>query len=471
MLTAAEALVELANIKNEEQLRQLISQIDSTAPGSQTILYSGAQLAGLKAYEIAEAAADSDAAIRIVGNSEVGRFLRIDQNTDLREALTRIFESDPEQPGSRAYNFLNGTPIPPDGRAPNGIWDEVSTRFAAEAKGHVRLVTFDANPQLVFGASELKALLANPDVLSIEGIPADDLRQLVVKRDVEGLKAAFQRVTSSSFLSLALSGVTQETLPDGTTRVNLGDLLNSRLVDHATWIRERPQALELVNNFLPRLDEAQRNLLRESIVDVGAYRDGLRSVNGQLILTHIGHAMSLLDVGMMSYEATTALRNGQVQQAGDIVLEWSADAVGTRVGAAVGGFVGNVALAALAAGGAVATGPAALAVISAAMLTGGLFGGQAARDFYALAKDLDKNGVRNLRNRMQNVLSDGLPLLGGALAADLNGGQQYTIDATMGREEMVLQATRDIAWRYALRELNPFVIRTSDTTLAIPTAL
>ncbi len=40
-LTAAQATAELANVTNKEQLRALINRLDTSAPGSTTVLYSG----------------------------------------------------------------------------------------------------------------------------------------------------------------------------------------------------------------------------------------------------------------------------------------------------------------------------------------------------------------------------------------------------------------------------------------------
>ena len=66
------------------------------------------------------------------------------------QKLQELFEENPSVRGTSAFNFLNGD-IAPDGqRIPNGIWDEVSRRFATEAVGEVRVLAAMDRPDGVF---------------------------------------------------------------------------------------------------------------------------------------------------------------------------------------------------------------------------------------------------------------------------------------------------------------------------------
>ena len=103
------------------------------------------------------------------------------------------------------------------------------------------------------------------------------------------------------------------------------------------------------------------------------------------------------------------------------------------------------------------TAPLAGAVLLAAALTGGLFGGDAAKDFYQLLDDRDDNGQRDIVDKLSNLFFGATATITTPLPADLNG-DKFTIDASLSRAEMVANAKTSIAWRYALRELNSFVI-------------
>lgn len=69
--------------------------------------------------------------------------------------------------------------------------------------------------------------------------------------------------------------------------------------------------------------------------------------------------------------------------------------------------------------------------------------------------------VNDVMDRLSNLFFDATSTITTPLPADLNGAR-YTIDASLTSDEIVVQARTSIAWRYALRELNSFVISDVD---------
>lgn len=69
----------------------------------------------------------------------------------------------------------------------------------------------------------------------------------------------------------------------------------------------------------------------------------------------------------------------------------------------------------------------------------------------------DSNGQRDIIDRLGNLFFGATSTITTSLRADLNGAQ-FTIDATLSRDEIVAQARDSIAWRHALCKLNSIVI-------------
>ncbi len=144
MITAAQARSELASVHTKEQLIDLIRRIDWRADGSITVLYSGitatldSQSAGsLRSGELAVSLWKSGNDVRIIDQSEVGKFLNMidDQgrvDSLLADKLDEIFKDNPDDLSAFLYGSKdNGV------RQTNSIWDELSARFAVDAVGDV----------------------------------------------------------------------------------------------------------------------------------------------------------------------------------------------------------------------------------------------------------------------------------------------------------------------------------------------
>lgn len=90
-LNALAVLVADSNV-TAATLRTLVSQLDITSTGSVTVLYSGALENGVSAGDLARGIASQDN-VRILDNTEAAKFLDLGQNTNLRSALTQVFNS------------------------------------------------------------------------------------------------------------------------------------------------------------------------------------------------------------------------------------------------------------------------------------------------------------------------------------------------------------------------------------------
>ncbi len=143
-ITAEQANLLLDSVQTKEQLLSLIERVDHRAEGAITVLYSGISgkftSIGQKIVHsgaIAEALHESGNDVRTIDQSEVGKFLNLTKNTSgynqkFADKLKQIFGEDSD--GLRS--FMDGEVV--DGiRVNNGVWDQVSARYVADAVGEV----------------------------------------------------------------------------------------------------------------------------------------------------------------------------------------------------------------------------------------------------------------------------------------------------------------------------------------------
>ena len=154
----------LAKVNTEGELRSLIEQLDVEVTGRVTLLYSGPIGGGASAADVVEAMVAQNEEVRVIDKTEAARFLDIDRNEVLEDTLRRIFADDPLEKGSRANQFLFGATDADGRRIANGAWDIVSEQFVSATTGDVITLTPFTDPMRVFGATELPALLDNPEV-------------------------------------------------------------------------------------------------------------------------------------------------------------------------------------------------------------------------------------------------------------------------------------------------------------------
>lgn len=237
-LTAALASAQLAEVTTVAQLRALIAQVDIAATGTVTVFYSGAMPDGGRAIDVARDLASQAASVRIIDNTEAAQFLNLDVNLALRAKLDALVGGDPSLPGTASNRFLYGTYDASGTRvSADGIWDEVSGRFAEATVGEVRVIAHRAGSDRIFAATELPALLRSGGVTSIEGVPVSELKAVEA---ASGSGEAFKRVRLASEWSLAASGVTS---------ASPLAFLDSTLLDQQTFLESHPDAYGRLDDY------------------------------------------------------------------------------------------------------------------------------------------------------------------------------------------------------------------------------
>ncbi len=461
-LTAAQASNLLADVSTPEQLRALIAQIDIFDSGTTTVFFSGELPNGGTARAVAEELARQDPNVRILNETEAARFLDLRTNSALRARMEVLIGGDPTVPGTSSYNFLNGTSDANGTRTPDGIWDDVSRRFAAETTGDVRIVVDRAtDASRVFGAAELPELLRNTAITSIEGIPLSELRNVQTLHGANGLDAVFSRVRSVSEFNIAAGGLTATALPGGQIAVHVGEFLDPRLLDTQAYFINHPEAHARIDGYLSSLSPTERTERATITQALRTTAEGTHLSTGVRVLNRLGVFGTLFGFALAANASQEAHAAGDNERANDIMAEWAVDAAGSEIGSLVGVAIGGVALAAAAAVGVTLAAPLAGAVVLGGALIGGIFGAGGATDFYHLLSDRDANGRRDVIDRLDLLLFGPTPNLTTPLPADLDGAR-LTIDTPGALSELIAQAQSSIAYRYALRELNPFVVTDID---------
>jgi Ca2+-binding RTX toxin-like protein len=461
-ISAAQANTQLASITTVDQLRALISQLDISASGATTVLYSGSMPNGGGSDDVARALAAQDPTLRVIDNTEAAKFLNLDDNIALRAKVESLFGGDPRVSGTAANRFLFGTYDASGSRiTADGAWDDVSGRFAAATTGDVRVIGYRADASKILGATELPALLRNSGVTSIEGIPLSELKAIETKYGAAGVAEVFNRVRAASEFNLAASGLTATLLPDGRVAVGVADFLSPQLLDTQGYLINHPEAHVRIDSYIAGLSDAERVERRALSQALTSSGEGVRLSSGARVLNKLGVFGTLFGFALAANAAETAHDDGDTERAKEIMKEWAIDAAGSEVGSMIGVAVGGIAIAAAAVAGVTIGAPLAGAIVLGSALIGGIFGGQGATEFYHLLDDRDANGKRDVMDRMSNLLFGATSTLNTPLPPDLNG-ERLTIDASLSRDEMVANARTSAAWRYALRELNSFVVTDVD---------
>ncbi|WP_343293470.1 putative Ig domain-containing protein [Vandammella animalimorsus] len=169
---------------------------------------------------------------------------------------------------------------------------------------------------------------------------------------------------------------------------------------------------------------------------------------------------------LAAHDAEAAARAGDKERAREIMEQWAAEEAGSELGSVVGSAVGTFALGLASLGGVAVSAPVAATVVLGAALLGSIFGADAGANAYRdYMGDKDANGRRDLIDKLSNLLF-GVPFDPTALPSDLSylgdSIERYRVDIDMREVNLQEQARADVAWRYALRELNTFVVQHID---------
>ncbi|NUE96934.1 hypothetical protein GYW75_11170 [Gilliamella sp. ESL0232] len=303
-LTKEEAEKRLFKVKDADGLRDLIQQLDINTHGKTTILYSGMLDSGMHTSQIIDQL-KNNSSLRLIDNTEASKFLA-DATVDdspLNRKLKQIFgvKGRDELP-SQAYEFLFGSNSN-GSRQPNGAWDAISKRFVDGAVGDVRVLGgFGMDSGRVFAATELPALLNNPKVRSVNGIPTSVLRSI---EQTEGMGRAFEHIKNIAGLDAAGTKLAPDNIE--------------------FWLKfNSPDRKFITYDYFDNLKKTYLNLSPEMQKSIDRTSRYLASANDKITnyLSALGHAMWGIGFFIASEEVQVALDRGDAGEARRILLEF-----------------------------------------------------------------------------------------------------------------------------------------------------
>ena len=449
-----------------EIVNQVTGAVTDYIPGQTYALFSGSMPDGTKSVEVATALADRGAVV-VIGDSEIGKllsgsdlFLKKFLDAVSFDAYGKVFdelgESEQAVVSKKYELLLTGYDSSLGVRTETAsLWDIASEKYVASAKGSFRIVAPQKLDDLsVFVVSELPALLENPNVETIEGIPRQDLVSLMDQKGVEAVKSL---ITATSINNMALSGL----LSNPGSALDAGNIsafsnLPTSGLDVSTLAPDQHAEYLRVMNSLP--DET-KNYLKIA----GEYLGDIESLGvrfGTKFIKAMGPVGFLITLSIASFEASAAELEGNHEEAKERMTRWAVEASGSFFAEVAAGAVVGLGAVALVGAGVLSAPVAAVVGIGAALL-GGYFGGDGALALYGLLKDRDENGRRDIIDKLSGLLYGDNPVSVSIQSKILNG-ETLEFDYQTDAEQMYLQAKLDVAWRYSLREMIPFVLQDGD---------
>ncbi|MFO0059101.1 MAG: calcium-binding protein [Cyanobacteriota bacterium] len=425
-LTKAQANARLGEVTTAQELRDLINEIDTTGTGTKTLLWSGyaGKLGqnngeGIHSGDITASLQKSDQGLRTIATTEAARFLEInkasqDYNPQLDAKLKSIFKDNKDEITRFLYGPTTGEPKKRTGK---GIWDDVSENFVKQASGDVRLVVGGAGMDRVFAQTEIYALLNNPAIKSIEGVPIEGLRELAassgVNRVVQLLMGLSEANTGMIKIQVDGAGKPIQAM-DGTYRLDASDYLRMNTLGTTLPSGMRPimdfipaerrlrhiQAVEEIFKLNPLLYGISYTLPADP--DLFKHRSAIARIS-----TFTGRVSDVASMTTMLAEAGTKLNQGDHRGAHDTVTSWAIE----NAGAFAAGRLATLLAAPL-----MATGPLGM-IIGAGIIIGASIGGA------EIAKRLHKK-LREIVKDIEKVAS---PLI---LDLDGNGIQTLALTGT-----------------------------------------
>ena len=423
-LTKAQANARLSKINTADELRKLISEIDTKGDGNTTLLWSGYAAPsgrttsdGIHSSEVSSSLRKANTNLRTIATTEAAKFLELERssrefNQALSDKLKAIFNGDDTQINAFIYGPSTGNPRV---RTAKGVWDDVSDSFVKQAKGDVRLVVGGAGLDKVFAQTEIHALLTNPNIRSVEGVPIEGLRDLAkasgVGKVLQLLMGLSEANTGMIQLQVDSSGRPIQSA-DGTYRLDATDYmkmntLNTRLPAGMRPVMEfipeerrlrHSQAVEEIFKLHPIL--RGRNYALPMDVDPFKHQQAIARVS-----TFAGRIADVHSMTTMLAEAGVQLHRGDHRAAHNTVTSWVAE----NAGGLAAGRMATLLVAPL-----MATGPLGM-IIGAGIIIGASVGGA----------DLAKKLHKQLRDRFRGIENTVSPLV---LDLDGNGIQTLALN-------------------------------------------
>jgi Ca2+-binding RTX toxin-like protein len=424
-------MARLADVHTVDQLTALIDSINVEVASGRIILYSGhlglSQELGstaIKSRDVAALLAANHPQLQIIDELPIGKFLEtqlgsIEPNYLLIDKLNQLFDRDRE----KITAYLYGSRDANGNRIANGIWDRVSARFAAAARGEVLTLTAGARLDGVFAQTELAALLANPHITRVDGIPISVLRRL-------NLQQAFELITANSEIEVAhlrlavdasgnpiqrqgllqidsrpflfdLPPVPPPPLPEGATYRPLGAFLPT------DRFRSHQQVLQ---RYRPLLVAERQGLNRPDQI--------LQRVGVTRLLTRLDEGLLVLGLAITAIDAHAALQRGDRDGAQAILSRWARETAGGLAGGQLAALLATPLLAAGPIGALVASGLVVAGGFGGAQLAGGAAGEALQAALSRALADWTESAIQTLQTLFVRAENSSCPLV---LDLDGNG--------------------------------------------------
>ena len=319
-----------------------------------------------------------------------------------------------------------------------GLWAQISRRFALETTGEVRIMAKNPRVDSVLVATEIETLLEERKVTKIDGSSLDEI--IASKNPKEYI------VSSAAY------------------RTALADTENSKFIQRWMDVGDDSGLKRLLNNSsqldLERANEAIEGISKTFGIPVSSSVWGKLSNLGnkaKKTLPVIGWGFTLLAVMSVSQEAKAAEARGDTKRAKELWVEFVAGELGSEIASTAAGVatgVLGVFLLGLSA-------PVAAVAGIAVGIVSGIYGEDLGKEFAKLTRDMDNNQRMDLLDRM-STLAFGQDFNVADLPAAL---EKHAVKLNIGDislENLIAKAQTDIAYRYALRELTPFVAEGAD---------
>ncbi|MEB3183695.1 MAG: calcium-binding protein, partial [Cyanobacteriota bacterium] len=339
--------------------------------------------------------------------------------------------------------YLSGSRDANGIRRPDGIWDLLSARFVAEARGDVITITGGARPDGVFAQVELPGLLRNPAITSIDGIPISQLRQLTPEQAFTLVTAVSEQRVASLRIPVDSAG---RPLP-----ADAGAPLDSRLfLADLPGVRGSPglpgQAYLPIAHFIPperlekHLDQIRDLRTALSQRQLASHQPAQIQQRLQLtrLLSRLDDSIAVSSLALTAIEAHQAFSRGERDRAQSLLNRWALEnaggLIGGRLGGALAGFVsGRIggALGGLMAVPLLGAGPAGLLLGAGLSLGGAVLGSTVAEPLMnalinGLARFTDDT-ISRLQRHFRLVETTVSPLI-----LDLDGNGVRTLPISRG---------------------------------------
>lgn len=470
MLSLDDAVARLADITTIEQLKGLVRNTSALVEGAAadvtSLLYTG-DVAGRSMVDLSVDLVDgagqgADRLVR-VDQSAAGSLLRRPEFTaklnaalvlELRQTVTG-YDGLPTEERNRLRTELfkkvmSGEVVQADGSVrrlpidPSSppFFDIVSKSFIEQAQGDFKVIAGVFSEDNVFSQTELDALVqkANTRIFTINGYSTELLGSLEPERAKNAIVAEAVSQTFAASLSDDMTSAVRKMTPEDSVTIlkeaNNGGLFGAYCDKFPDWLYDRVA------------------LGSQAMAETSIRLGNSRSIKGMAAFGTAGLLLSLL---FAAKDAEAAEAAGRPEEAKEIMKEWAALAIASEVGSMLGAALGTLIVGAAGVAGTTLSLPFAGALIIGGGLAGGIFGTEAGAELYRLMDDRDANGQRDIIDKLSNLLFGATSTISSQRVFDL-ANAQITIDPNLTREEILVKARSDIAWRFALRELNPFVV-------------